>query len=126
MNNSLNLEAGLANIQSTLYQMNESIRGLLLFQQFATTEINAIKNGEGTSHKGTSNKGNQYGRLIKLEFLKFSGEDVQGWLYMIHQFFTIDHIEDDAHKIRLESMHMFDKALNWHKQFVRRFGENVA
>nr|GEU98929.1 reverse transcriptase domain-containing protein [Tanacetum cinerariifolium] len=119
MNNSLNLEAGLANIQSTLYQMNESIKGLLLFQQFATTEINAIENEEGTSHKGTSNRGNQYGRLIKLEFLKFSGEDVQGWLYMIHQFFTIDHIEDDAHKIILESMHMFDKALNWHKQFVR-------
>nr|GEW60748.1 hypothetical protein [Tanacetum cinerariifolium] len=92
---------------------------------FATQEISNIKNREGTSQRGTNNGGGQYGRLTKLEFPKFRREDVQGWLYRVHQFFKIDHIENDSHKIRLVSMHMFDKALNWHKQFVKRFRENV-
>ncbi|GJX49659.1 reverse transcriptase [Tanacetum coccineum] len=34
--------------------------------------------------------------------------------------------ENDSHKIILVSMLMFDKALNWHKQFVKRFRENVS
>ncbi|GJT52693.1 reverse transcriptase [Tanacetum coccineum] len=126
MNTTPNLEVGIANIQSSLDQINESIRGLLMFQQFATNEINSLKNKEGTSQRGNNNGGGQYGRLTKLEFSKFNGEDVQGWLYKVHQFFKIDHIKDDSHKIRLVSMYMFDKALNWHKQFVRRFGENVG
>ncbi|GJR52082.1 retrotransposon-related protein [Tanacetum coccineum] len=78
------------------------------------------------SSLGGHNNGGQYGRLTKLEFSKFNGEDVQGWLYKVHQFFKIDHVEDDSYKIRLVSTHMFDKALNWHKQFVKRFGEQVA
>ncbi|GJS29428.1 reverse transcriptase [Tanacetum coccineum] len=94
--------------------------------RFATNEINNLKSGKGTSQRGNNNSGGQYGRLTKLEFPKFNGEDVQGWLYRVHQFFKIDHIEDDGHKIRLVSMHMFDKALNWYKQFVKRSREHVA
>ncbi|GJS97214.1 hypothetical protein Tco_0804182 [Tanacetum coccineum] len=51
-----------------------------------------------TGGKGTRNRGGsglQYGRLTKFEFPK------------------------------LVFMHMFDKALNWHKQFIRKYGENV-
>nr|GEY70062.1 hypothetical protein [Tanacetum cinerariifolium] len=58
-NTTPNLEAGLATIQSSLDQITKSIKGLLLFQQFATNEINAIKNGKGTSHRGTNNEGNR-------------------------------------------------------------------
>nr|GEY15474.1 hypothetical protein [Tanacetum cinerariifolium] len=32
---------------------------------------------------------------------------------------------EDTQKVRLASMHMFDKALNWHKQFVKKNGDNV-
>ncbi|GJU62052.1 hypothetical protein Tco_1243887 [Tanacetum coccineum] len=46
--------------------------------------------------------GAKYGRLTELEFPKFHGEDVQGWLYRVHQFFKIDHIEDASYKIRLD------------------------
>ncbi|GKB86764.1 hypothetical protein Tco_0959036 [Tanacetum coccineum] len=79
MTRSPTIEAGLANIQSSLDQMSKSIK-----------------------------------------------EDVQGWLYRIHQFLTIDHIEDDSHKIILVSMHMSNKELNWQKRFLKRFRENVA
>ncbi|GJY02519.1 hypothetical protein Tco_0360671 [Tanacetum coccineum] len=41
-----------------------------------------------------------------------------GWLYRVNQFFLLDSIPDNQ-KVRLVSMHMFDKALNWHKQFIR-------
>nr|GEV05704.1 retrotransposable element Tf2 [Tanacetum cinerariifolium] len=61
-----------------------------------------------------------YGRLIKMEFAKFDGEDVQGWLYRVNKFFEMDRVDDDGQKIRLVSMHVFDKALNWHKQFMKR------
>ncbi|GJX58414.1 reverse transcriptase [Tanacetum coccineum] len=40
------------------------------------------------------------------------------------QFFLLDSVADDQ-KVRLVSMHMFDKALNWHKQFIRKNCENV-
>nr|GEU34745.1 hypothetical protein [Tanacetum cinerariifolium] len=69
--------------------------------------------------------GSQFGRLTKFEFPKFYGEDVQGWLYKVNKFFLLDSILD-VQKVRLVSMHMFDKALNWHKQFIRKNGDNVA
>ncbi|GJX25621.1 retrotransposon-related protein [Tanacetum coccineum] len=89
---------------------------------FATGEINRLTNGEGTSNRG--GVGSPYGRLTKFEFPKFSGDDVQGRLYRVNQFFLLDSIPDNQ-KVRLVSMHMFDKSLNWHKQFVKKYGENV-
>ncbi|GJY47147.1 retrovirus-related pol polyprotein from transposon TNT 1-94 [Tanacetum coccineum] len=41
-------------------------------------------------------------------------------------FFEMNQVDDDGQKIRLVSMHVFDKALNWHKQFMKNFGEIVT
>ncbi|GJV33355.1 hypothetical protein Tco_1393755 [Tanacetum coccineum] len=60
--------------------------------------VDILNNGEGTSQRGGQRN---YGRLTKVEFPKFSGEDVQGWLYKVHQFFVTDGIQDDAQKIIL-------------------------
>lgn len=38
----------------------------------------------------------------------------------------MDHILDDDQKIRLVSMHVFGKALNWHTQFMKRFRQVVT
>ncbi|GKC19652.1 hypothetical protein Tco_1021802 [Tanacetum coccineum] len=35
-------------------------------------------------------------------------------------------VDDDGQKIILVSMDVFDKALNWHKQFMKKFGEIVT
>ncbi|GKD07557.1 hypothetical protein Tco_1187242, partial [Tanacetum coccineum] len=113
----------LTTIQTAIEQINGNINALLLFQQFATGELNRLNGGEGTSNRGGS--GSQYGRLTKFEFPMFYGEDVQGWLYRVNQFFLLDSIADEQ-KVRLVCMHMFDKALNWHKQFIRKHGDNVA
>ncbi|GJT37834.1 reverse transcriptase [Tanacetum coccineum] len=95
------------------------IQALMMFQTFATGEFTRISGGEGTS-----NRGGGYGRLTKLDFPKFSGDDVNGWLFRVQQFFLIDNVQEDQ-KIRLVSMHLYDKALEWHKQFIKIHGENV-
>nr|GEY43811.1 gypsy/Ty3 retroelement polyprotein [Tanacetum cinerariifolium] len=60
---------------------------------FATRELNRLNGEEGTSNRGGI--GSQYGRLTKFEFPKFYGEDVQGWLYRVNQFFLLDSIADE-------------------------------
>ncbi|GJY53991.1 hypothetical protein Tco_0445655 [Tanacetum coccineum] len=44
--------------------------------------------------------------------------DVTGWLFRVQQFFLIDNVQEDQ-KIMLVSMHVYDKALEWHKQFLK-------
>nr|GEV55336.1 retrotransposable element Tf2 [Tanacetum cinerariifolium] len=84
-----------------------------------------LNNGEGPSQRrdngghNRANTGGTYGRLTKIEFPKFDGEDVLSWLYIVNNFFDMDNIVEDEQKIRLVSMHMFGKALNWHQHFMR-------
>ncbi|GKE77457.1 hypothetical protein Tco_1543577, partial [Tanacetum coccineum] len=47
-------------------------------------------------------------------------------LYRVNKFFEMDHIGDDAQKIQLVSLHVFGKALNWHKHFMAKFGAVVT
>ncbi|GJS32495.1 hypothetical protein Tco_0530877 [Tanacetum coccineum] len=67
----------------------------------------------------------QYGRMTKVDFPKFSGEDVRGWIFRCEQFFLIDAIAEDQ-KVRLLSVHLFDKALLWQRQFLKIHGDNVT
>ncbi|GJU22229.1 retrotransposable element Tf2 [Tanacetum coccineum] len=57
-------------------------------------------------------------------FAANSREELQGGCYKWNQFFLLDSVADNQ-KVRLVSMHIFDKALNWHKQFIRENCENV-
>ncbi|GJR63646.1 reverse transcriptase [Tanacetum coccineum] len=127
-----------------LRQISDKVYGLCLFKDFATAEFAKINAGEGTSnqggnggnnmtnfhpHQGGGNNNaqhhhNPYGKLTRLDFLKFNGEDVKGWIFRVHQFFVIDQVREDQ-KLRLVSMHLFDKALNSHLQFIKKFRENV-
>ena len=61
----------------------------------------------------------------KLEFPKFYGDDVQGWMYRIKQFFSIDEVHDDDN-IKIVSIHLHDRALMWHLQYLKIYGENVT
>ncbi|GKA39869.1 hypothetical protein Tco_0732462 [Tanacetum coccineum] len=79
------------------------------------------RNGEGTS-RGTQP---QFTRMTKIEFPKFGGEDVRGWLYKCEQFFEIDQVSD-PHKVQLASIHLYDTASLWHRQFVKLMGENAS
>ena len=78
---------------------------------------------ERTQHQGQNGQVS-VSRMTKVEFPKFSGDDVRGWMFRCEQFFAIDNIPDDQ-KVRLISVHLFDKALLWHRQFIRLHGELV-
>nr|GEW76284.1 hypothetical protein [Tanacetum cinerariifolium] len=90
--------------------------------------------GEGTSQPRTSELTGQprthpkpntpYGKLIKTEFQKFSGGDVKDWVYRCKQFFMVDGVVDER-KVQLAYMHMFDAALFWYQQYVKKYPDNT-
>ncbi|GJT55980.1 MAK10-like protein [Tanacetum coccineum] len=73
---------------------------MMLQQQYMNGDINRLKNGEGSS---------RFSRLGKMEFLKFYGDYVKGWMFRIKQFFAIDVVMDED-KIKIVSIHMFGDA----------------
>ncbi|GKC80679.1 hypothetical protein Tco_1131453 [Tanacetum coccineum] len=86
--------------------------GLLTNPEPLETRVNNLateRNNGGQIGNNGGNNGGAYGRLTKIEFHKFEGDDVLSWLYRVNKFFEMDHIDDDAQKIRLFSMHMFGK-----------------
>ncbi|GKB12244.1 putative mitochondrial protein [Tanacetum coccineum] len=105
-------------------------RGVTQAMNFAIGEFNKISNGEGTSDSGSRN-GEQtgrdhggHGRLIRFYFPRFNGDDVDGWLFKVQQFFFLDNVKDD-NKLKLVSMHLYDKALSLHQIFVKISWDNV-
>ena len=57
----------------------------------------------------TGNFNNSLSRVSRIEFPKFWGEDVQGWIYKCEQFFDVDNIVEDM-KVRVASIHLSGKA----------------
>nr|GEV52574.1 retrotransposable element Tf2 [Tanacetum cinerariifolium] len=58
---------------------------------------------------------NQFGRLAKVEFVKFHEDDVRGWVFRCDQFFHIDNTPNEE-KVKIVSVYLSDKALLWHRQ----------
>nr|GEU31244.1 hypothetical protein [Tanacetum cinerariifolium] len=52
------------------------------------------------------------------------GDDVKDWVYKCKQFFKVDGVPDGK-KIQLASMHMFDAALVWYQQYVKKYTDNT-
>ncbi|GKA70256.1 putative mitochondrial protein [Tanacetum coccineum] len=98
----------LLRMQGSIDQLTSKIATVETSYVYLNNEFTGFTNGEGSSRK--------YSRMTKLEFPKFSGEDVKGWLYRCHQFFKVDNVDDNV-KVKLASIHLFDKALAWHRQF---------
>ncbi|GJT17849.1 reverse transcriptase [Tanacetum coccineum] len=67
----------------------------------------------------------QYGRMLKIEFPKFNGADVKGWIFRCRQFFRIDNVPEEI-MVELAAMYVYDKALAWHQQLVKRYGERYT
>ncbi|GJW55942.1 retrotransposon protein, putative, ty1-copia subclass [Tanacetum coccineum] len=71
----------------------KNLKGLGLLvdvSNFAREELRRIGNG-----KRTSNRGGGYVRLTKVDFPKFSGDDVNEWFFRVHQFFFINTVNED-------------------------------
>ncbi|GJR97046.1 retrotransposable element Tf2 [Tanacetum coccineum] len=106
------IDSAMAGIQASF---QESLRQVVLQQDYLKADVQQLKNGEGTSNGGNILL---FGRITKLEFPKFTGVDVKIWLYKSQQFFSVEHV-DDVNKVELASIHFFDSALVWHQQFEK-------
>ena len=57
--------------------------------------------------------GNNLSRLSRIDFPKFEGEDVQGWVYKCEQFFELDVIAEGK-RVKIAVIHLTGRALVWH------------
>ncbi|GJX89120.1 reverse transcriptase [Tanacetum coccineum] len=101
-----------------LRQISDKVDRLCLFKDFAIAEFAKINAGEGTSGQGGNNGNlvttvpnnntqhhhNTYGKLTRLDFPKFNGEDVKGWLFRVQQFFVIDQSNQDKFEMLLNKV----------------------
>lgn len=113
------LQASMENISKNVQANSQNIDSLLVTQQYLTTEMHKVKEGE-SQHGPVL----QFGRLSKIDFPKFNGEDVKGWLFRCQQFFRIDNIADQ-HKVKMASIHLLDRAQVWHQNFARIYGDDM-
>lgn len=114
----IELTNSITTMNNSLNKVTSDLNGMLIQHQYMNNDVQALKNGTyggGQPH--------QY-RLTRLDFPKFSGEDVRGQLYRCQQFFSIDNVVDDQ-KVKLVSMHVYDKAMVWHKKFIKLHEEDV-
>nr|GEW03098.1 hypothetical protein [Tanacetum cinerariifolium] len=124
-NASLTPPITLESLQEQLQQLQQTILTVLTNQYVVNTEIQALKNREGTSNgRGSHTHNTQYGRMSKTEFPKFHGEDVKGWVYRCKYFLKIDEIKKER-KVELAFMDLYDQALVWHQQYVKKYGDRT-
>nr|DAD38797.1 TPA_asm: hypothetical protein HUJ06_013119 [Nelumbo nucifera] len=57
-------------------------------------------------------------RLTKVDFPKFIGENVKGWLYKCDQFFSLDNTSPTV-KVKLAAIHLEGKTLQWHHALIK-------
>nr|GEW70693.1 hypothetical protein [Tanacetum cinerariifolium] len=84
--------------------INEKLNNLLLQFNYLVADVNRLKGGKGSS---------RFSMLSKLEFPKFYGEDIQGWMFRVRQFFTLDGVhEEDKHNLELRPTKDFEAKYN--------------
>ncbi|XP_076947035.1 uncharacterized protein LOC143618840 [Bidens hawaiensis] len=74
---------------------------------------------------GMESRGAKPLRIGKVEFPKFSGEDVEGWVYRCEHFFTLDETPDET-KLRCAVIHLEGDALQWHRAFLKTWNATVS
>ncbi|GKB32364.1 putative mitochondrial protein [Tanacetum coccineum] len=91
----------------------------------ALAQIRQMIVGLGAQNNQGARHANQFSRLAKVEFPKFNGDDVLGWIFKCDQFFLIDNTLEEE-KVKIIYVHLFDKALLWHRQLIKTKGENIS
>ena len=90
-------------------QLKELITGLSMQVMQLTNRV-----GDSSSHGG-----NNTTRLPRIDFPKFEGDDVQGWIYKCEQFFEVDSVPEHR-KVQIASIHLWGRALIWHQSLMKR------
>lgn len=121
--NFIRLETKIDSNQDALMQLIQSIKDNLPNSSQEGPGIN-IQQHELNNHGFPHNNHHGFSRLGKIEFPKFNGMNVEGWLCKVDHFFSVDNTPDQAN-VRLAIIHLEDAALLWHQSFVRSKGGNI-
>ncbi|KAH0650469.1 hypothetical protein KY284_030381 [Solanum tuberosum] len=59
-----------------------------------------------------------FSRWSRMEFLRFSGEDLRSWLFKIEQFFSMENVTNEE-KVSFVALKLEGEATQWHLSFMR-------
>lgn len=71
-----------------------------------------------STHSHTSSPNGRSFRFGRMDFPKFHGEDVVGWLDRCEHFFKVDNVPEEQ-KIDIVTIHVDGDALLWHQTYVK-------
>ncbi|KAJ0450652.1 hypothetical protein HanHA300_Chr15g0558641 [Helianthus annuus] len=122
----------ISNLQETLATMLKQQEQLMKQQEEILRALKEHSSGGsfsgGSPDKGLfsddSRTGTRPMRVGKVEFPRFSGEDVDGWIYRCEHFFALDETPDNL-KLRCAVVHLDGEAIQWHRSFMKVRGVTV-
>jgi len=117
---------------NTWVEFQQSIKAQLEEQQEKQDHINSnlselipgfsrevLQIATALESSGNSNNGNfTFSRFSEVDYPRFDGEDVLGWIYKCEQFFEVDGTPDNV-KVKFASIQLSGKALMWHQSFMK-------
>lgn len=78
----------------------------------------------GHNHQRGHEGEQRFGRLGRLDFPKFNGEDVEGWVLKCNHFFDVDHTAEHM-KLHYAIVSLEGKALQWHQGYLKSHDQPV-
>jgi len=120
------LQQAIDELQNQLNTRTEQIQGQLPAQREAQVQSQAqlrelittlsvqVMQLSNQTPDGMSPSNHSLSRLPRIDFPRFEGDDVQGWVYKCEQFFDLDAIGDNR-RVKIASIHLTGRALIWHQ-----------
>ncbi|KAJ0545001.1 putative nucleotidyltransferase, Ribonuclease H [Helianthus annuus] len=102
--------------QAVLDQNSEAIKMLQIGMTTLVSQMTEINNKLGNDRFG----GHQEQRMVRtgrLDFPKFNGSEVEGWIIRCNHFFTVDKTPEYA-KVYYAVINLEGSALEWHQGYV--------
>ncbi|XP_021974525.1 uncharacterized protein LOC110869591 [Helianthus annuus] len=93
------------------------IRNLQVQMTEMCAQLREMKEIMNNNRRGERNGDNRLVRVGRLDFPRFNGEDVEGWIYKCNHFFAIDKTPDE-HKVQVAVVNLEGAALQWHQAYA--------
>ena len=113
----------LKEIMTKMQSQDESISALNLQQNHLMARFQQEQNGPILNGHGQGAVRNQYfsTRQTKVDFPRFNGEDLNGWIYRCQQFFDVDGTPPES-KVKLAVINLEGRTLQWHQNWRKYKG----
>nr|GEX19165.1 putative mitochondrial protein [Tanacetum cinerariifolium] len=114
-------------IQATLSALSKQQEAILKAVTEKAGSGSGEEGGSGSAFNtnGADSRNNRSLRIGKIEFPKFLGDDVEGWVYRCEHFFAMDETPEGM-KLRCAVVYLNGDALKWHRAYLRTHNAIVA